>query len=151
MCNEGIENHCKCEDENDENDNCECEHKEPLTSEEEQELLDNWVPPARYLIVAGGKDLWCDEWKAGAGGAIDVCWEQKIGGELKVVFATIFESSFTIVDYDSPMTKEAFIHVKKQNIDYITKMAEDAKNAMEAQKTKGESRPPEDINFASYN
>lgn len=134
-------------------DECDCDPNDNrgpngLTAEEEQKMIENWIPPARYQIIAGGNPYWCDEWKAGAGGAIDICWNQKIAGEEKPVFATLFESSFTIIDYKSPMTMEAFIHVKKQNIDYITKMAEDAKIAMEAQK--GAPKPPEDVNFASY-
>lgn len=154
-CHEECEDSCKCVCHEEPDDNCDCPecttgHLGKLTPDEEQKLIDNWVPPARFLIVAGGKDLWCDEWKAGAGGALDVCWTQKIAGKDKTVFATVFESSFTIVDYDSPMTMEAFVHVKKQNIDYMTKMAEDAKAAMEAQKLKGEVKPPEDVNFASY-
>lgn len=116
-----------------------------------QAEIDAFVPPARYCIRASGMDYFVDNWKPGAGGmCIDVCWTQKIGGVEKPVFGTLFESSFTIIDYDSPMTVEAFEHVKKQNSDYITQMTSEAKATEDAKKKKEPVSSVVDASLAAY-
>lgn len=143
-------------EENSENEECDCDECRAEREKAQigypgptQDEIDNWVPPARFLIHAGGVDYWIDSWKSGPAGAIDVCWTQKIKGEEKTIFATIFESSFTIVDYDSPMTMEAFEHVKKQSIEYITQLANEMKATEDAKKKKDQI-PPEDVSLAAY-
>jgi hypothetical protein len=123
----------------------------PMSREEaEQAMMDNWEPPSRYCIRAAGVDYFVDDWKSSVGGyGLDVCWIQKIKGEERPVFATLFENSFTIIDYDSPMTVEAFEHVKKQSIDYVTQLASEHK-ANEDAKKKKEQNPPQDVSLAAY-
>jgi hypothetical protein len=78
-----------------------------------------WVPHARYSIRAGGMEIWADNYKFGLGGlSLDVFWTQKIGGVEKSVSASIFETSFTIIDYETTMTSKVFDQIRESNIDF---------------------------------
>jgi hypothetical protein len=123
-------------------------------AEAEKLAMESWEPPARYCIRAAGMDYWVDSWKSGPGGfGIDIMWTQKIKGEEKTITGTIFDGSFTIIDYASPMTPETFEHIKKQNYDYMMQIAQDAKHTEDAAKEKStvqSSKVINDVNFASY-
>lgn len=98
----------------------------------EQEAKDNWVPPTRYCVHVGGDAIWVQNYKPNPVFGIDVIWQQKVGGEMKTVAATILESSFTIVDYETQWTPKTFEHVRHQSMDtMLQKMQEMANREVE--------------------
>ena len=130
-------------------DDCEdeCDCGDELTLEERQAIMDSWTPPGRYCVRAGGMDYFCDMWKPNAVVGFDLLWTQKIGGEDKVVTGTIFNTDVTIIDYASTITPEVFEHIRQQSFDYVMQMAKEAKAKEDAIKN---SKPPCDVNLASY-
>jgi hypothetical protein len=83
-----------------------------------KELIESWVPLKRYCVRAGGVDYWVDNYKFGPG-SLDVFWTQKIGGVEKPVSCSIFfETSITIIDYETMMTSEVFDQIRETGIDF---------------------------------
>jgi len=124
----------------DEDEECDCEEFQAVKDDEQSTLdyralaVEMWVPPARYCIRAGGIDYWVDNYKFGPGGmSVDIFWTQKIGGVEKAVSASIFETSFVIVDYETTVTSKVFDQIKETNIDFMreVKVQEDATEGTE--------------------
>jgi hypothetical protein len=137
------EEECDCGDEG----GCNCIDEKMRM--EQQEMIDNWKPPARYCIRAGGIEYFVDSWKPAMGGyGIDIFWTQKIGGVDRGVSGTIIENSFTIIDYESVATYEMFEHAKKQSFEYVMQAAQEAKLQEDAKKKN--ATPPSDVSLASY-
>jgi hypothetical protein len=96
-----------------------------------EEPIENWTPPARYLIRAGGSEIWCDRWKFGPN-SIDVFRTETIGGQEKAVSVSIYESTFMIFDFETPLTSETFDHTRKSDIDSMTRPMKEAKDPYKA-------------------
>jgi hypothetical protein len=136
------------------NDNeCDCENGECHCGggiQSEEEMIKNWKPIARYCIRSGGMDYWCDDIKPNPILGWDLMWTQMVEGEEKPVTCTIYDVGITMVDYQTPMTPEVFTHIKKQSLDYVMAELQQAKIKEDAAQAKMKTKPPEDVNFASY-
>jgi hypothetical protein len=94
----------------------------------DEEAVNNWVPPCRYCVHVGGDDIWVENYKPNPVFGIDVIWQQKIGGEVMPVAATILESSITIVDYETQWSLKTFEHVRHQSMDTVLQKMQEMAN-----------------------
>jgi hypothetical protein len=62
-------------------------------------------------------DYWVDNYKFGPV-SLDMFRTQKIGGAEKAVSCSIFETNFTIIDYETTMTSEVFDQIRETGIDF---------------------------------
>ena len=109
------EEHCDCKDCGGEQSTTQS-MTDYTSSPMNEELIENWTPPARYCVRAGGLDYWVDRVEPGPV-SLDLFWTQNIDGEEKTVCASLFEMSFAIVDYGTTLTSEAFDHMRKSDIE----------------------------------
>ena len=109
------EEHCDCEDSGGEQST-----RQSMTgyasSPMDEELIENWTPPARYCVRAAGIDYWVDRVELGPV-SLDLFWTQKIEGKDKTVRATLSEMSFAIVDYGTSLNSGAFDHMHESDIE----------------------------------
>ena len=110
-----------------EEERCDCEDccgeqstKQSMTdytsSPMDEELIENWTPPARYCVRAAGFDYWVDRVEPGPV-SLDLFWTQKIEGKDKTVRATLSEMSFAIVDYGTSLNSDAFDLMHESDIE----------------------------------
>lgn len=84
------------------------------------------VPPARYLIITGKIDIWCDKYEFGPGGSyLSLFWRQEIGGEERAVVGCVYDSTFVIIDYGASITYETS---EQLDTDISNLLTEDASN-----------------------
>jgi hypothetical protein len=109
------EEHCDCED---------CGGEQSITqsmtdytsSPIDEELIENWNPPARYCVRTAGFDYWVDRFEPGPV-SLDLFWMQKIDGKDRTVRATLSEMSFAIVDYGTSLNSGAFDPMHESDIE----------------------------------
>ena len=87
-----------------------------MSSPMDEELIENWTPPARYCVRAAGFDYWVDQVELGPV-SLDLFWTQKIDGKDKTVRATLSEMSFAIVDYGTSLNSGAFDPMHESDIE----------------------------------
>ena len=92
-------------------------------SPDECSMADNSY--CRYLIVAAHREIWCDNYKIGPCGSIDTIQIQKVGGEHRIVYCSIFEQSYIIYDFETEITHKVFAEIKERNVNSLTNTGKD--------------------------
>jgi hypothetical protein len=106
---------------------------EPVPEYPNESKSDGLIPIKRYRIIAGGLEVFCDDYKFGDCGTIETIQITKTGGVDKVIYGIIFEPAYMIFDNDSILNPEEFGETKSNSFDSKTQKGEevlDQRNAL---------------------